>query len=157
MSNTALWQSLPLLYRYCPQYGSVFNYYKFPSHLIIHVLGNYFARLASSGRVERTAAPPCKMIIPMPSPLHDFLPQFPWQSDRDFCLPSSHGHNEQLVHRACIGVYRPIATASCCRSWFMPHCLLAHGSGRTIPIVWIHPSLIYPFFSLVAVTFSTSP
>lgn len=69
MSNTTLWQSLPLLYRYCPQHGSVFNYYKFPSRLIIHVLGNYFARLASSGRVERTAAPPCKMIIPMPSPL----------------------------------------------------------------------------------------
>lgn len=117
------------------------------------MLGNYLARLAFSSRVERTAAPSCKMIIPMPSPLHDFLPQFPWQSDRDFCLPS-HGHNGQLVHRACIGVYRPIATASCCRSWFMSHCLLAHGSGRTIPIVWIHPSLIYPFFSLVAPPFS---
>lgn len=54
------------------------------------------------------AAPPCKMI--MPSLLRNFLPQFPWQSGRDFCLPS-HGYNGQLVHRACIGVYRPIATA----------------------------------------------
>lgn len=54
---------MPLLYRYCLQHDSVFNYYKFPCRLIIHVLGNYFARLASSGRVEPTAAPPCKMII----------------------------------------------------------------------------------------------
>lgn len=41
---------------------------------------------------------------------HDFLPQFSWQSDRDFYPPSR--HNGQLVRRACIGVYRPIGTAA---------------------------------------------
>lgn len=59
---------------------------------------------------------------------------------------SSQRHNEQLIRRACIGVYRPIATASCCRSWFMPHCLLAHGSGSqdrsNLSIAYI--SLLFP-------------
>lgn len=88
----------------------------------------YLARLAS-GQVERAAAPPCKMIIPMPATR---LPSSIPVAIGPRFLPS-HGHNGQLVRRACIGVYRPIGTASCCRSWFMPHCLLAHGSGRVGP------------------------
>lgn len=120
-------------------YAFRFNYSKF-SQLDRPRARVHFVRNSSTAPLQDDH-------LDQPQP-HDFLPQFPWQSDRDFLL--SHGYNGQLVRRACIGVYRPIATTSCCRSWFMPHCLLAHGSARTVPIVRIHPSLIYPFFFLVA-------
>lgn len=81
---------------------------------------------------------------------HDFLPRS--RGNRAAISVPSQRHNGQLIRRACIGVYRPIATASCCRSWFMPHCLLAVGPKT----VRIYLSFIYPFFFLAASLRATS-
>lgn len=59
-------------------------------------------------------------------------------------LPSSHRHNGQLVRRACIGVYRPIATAAGVLLPFVIYAALSSApQQRSYSFDRSNPSIVY--------------
>ena len=63
-------------------------------------------------------------------------------------LPSSHRHNGQLVRRACIGVYRPIATAAGVLLPFVIYAALSSApQQRSYSFDRSNPSILYIYIS----------
>lgn len=73
-------------------------------------------------------------------------------------LPSSHRHNGQLVRRACIGVYRPIATAAGVLLPFVIYAALSSSpQQRSYSFDRSNPSIVYIYIYLLPLSTRNLP